>query len=215
VRRRQEDDLDVVELYDAPTAAAPAQVSIRETAFRTRRIPRRRLAAAVAALILAAALVGFAIGRSGRPAPAGTGRTTSLPVVSIAPNGVIGGTGRRCALRMGRQMQLGVEVENLGPATVQLVRLDVIVPSAELREISVGVGACAQLGPGEPVVGSTIGTLGTLWLSTVLTATVACPAASAVQFRLTYMQAGQRPSTKIFAFADLGQVPYDSCRPAQ
>jgi len=171
--------------------------------------------AAVAALIAAAALVGFAIGRSRHPAPAANSRATSLQVVSIAPNGVIGGTGRRCALRMGREWQFGVEVENLGPAVVQLVRLDVVVPSPELHQISVGVGACAQLGAGEPVAGSSVSTLGTVWLSTVLRATVDCPAASAVQFRLTYMQAGQRPSTKIFAFADLGQVPYDSCGPAK
>jgi hypothetical protein len=35
-----------------------------------------------------------------------------------------------------------------------------------------------------------------------------------VEFRLTYMQAGQQESSKIFAVADLGPVPYDSCAAA-
>lgn len=197
----------MVEIVDA--VGAPGQ-RIGANAWPERRVPRWWLASALAAVVAAAAL-GFVSGRAGRPASDVTNQAVSLRVVSIAPNGVIGGTGRRCAVRRGRELQLGVEVENLGPAAVQLVQLDILAPSREMRQISVGVGTCAQLGSGEPLAGSSLSTHATAWLSTIMLATVACPAGSAVEFRLTYMQAGQQASTKTFAFADLGQVPFAGC----
>jgi hypothetical protein len=212
VTRGQQDDLYVVELVDAPTAAEPVLIPTDRTGPTTHPVGRRHLWAAVAALIAGAAVAGFVTGRSGRPDASGP--TAQQQVVSIAPNGVIGGTGRRCAVRMGRDVQLGVEAENLGPDAVQLIRLDVVVPSLEVRQIGIRVGACAQLGEGQPVAGTTIGPLGTLWVSIILSVTAQCPRGSAVEFRLTYMQAGQQESSKIFAVADLGPVPYDSCAAA-
>jgi hypothetical protein len=209
--RRQDDDLDVVELVDLEHAPVPAQMAAGETALTTRPVARSRLAYVLAAVTAAAVLLGFMIGRSGRPKPAASNQPASLPVLSIAPNGVIGGTGRRCAVWTGRELQLGVEVENLGPAPVQLVQLDISIPSRDLRRISVVVSTCGQLGAAEPLAGLSLSKLETAWLSVTLLATATCPAASTAEFRLTYTQAGQSAGTDSRALADLGQVAYPGC----
>jgi hypothetical protein len=211
VTRRRLDDLDVVEVIDLENGAMPAQVDIDQADVTTRTAPRWRLLCVVAAVTAAAALLGFTVGRSGRPEPAASAPSASLSILSIAPNGVIGATGRRCAVWTGRELQVGVEVENLGPAGVQLAQLDVAVPSRDLRQISVGASACGQLGAAEPLAGLSLSKLGTAWVSVVLLATVSCPAASAAEFRLTYTQSAQSGAIDNRAVADLGQVPYEGC----
>lgn len=198
----------MVELVDLESGPVPAQVAAGLT---TQPVSRSRRAYLLATVTAAAVLLGFLVGRSGRPEPAASNQPASLPVLSIAPNGVIGGTGRRCAVWTGRELQLGVEVENLGPASVQLVQLDISIPSRDLHRISVVVSTCGQLGAAEPVAGLSLSKLETAWLSVTLVATAPCPAASTAEFRLTYLQAGQSAATDSRAVADLGQVPYPGC----
>lgn len=207
----RENYLDVVEVVELDSVTTPEQVTVGGSRSTTRNRTKWRTAYVVAAVAAAAALLGFGAGRSGRPEPTASNPALRLPIVSIAPNGVISETGRRCAVWVGRELQLGVEVENLGPAAVELLQLDVLDPSPDVRPISVGVATCGQLGPAEPVAGTPLSTLGTTWLSTALLATTACPAASAVDFRVTYMQAGQSAATSYRALADIGGVPYPGC----
>jgi len=215
VTRRGDDagDLLVVEIVDG-VEVAPAS---RRSADPDRVSGRGSGAGWVSVGILLAAaatmLVGFAIGRPSSPQV--TAGSASLPptVSRTSPLafGAVYATGRRCAVRYKSELQLGVELVNLGRQPVGLLRIALANESTAFHATVSGVGTCAQWGPTGAMAGAALLPGQTVWVSTLLRVTAACMEAQPLRLRLTYTANGRTTSTYITGLDDLADAPYPDC----
>jgi hypothetical protein len=170
---------------------------------------------ACAGVLLAAVvtmLVGFAVNRpASLPAAAGpTSPNTSAPAVPWVLGGVYA-TGRRCAVRYKSELQLGVEVVNLGREPVGLLRMALAHQHTAIHATVTGLGTCAQWGPTEALAGAALLPGRTAWLSALFDVTAACMHAEPLRLRLTYTAGGRHTSTYLTGFPDLADAPYPNC----
>ena len=173
--------------------------------------PHRTAVRTVAISLALGLLIGFAAGHftahSAGKKPAGT----TIPVV-IPPEfatTVISATGRRCAIQVGKNLQLGIQVVNGSRRLVTLGRISTAFPLGGLRSISGGIGPCGVLsnldGPARLPAGSTE------WVVATVGVRVRCPQPQPVWFNVGYSIAGTRATTVLEAFPDLGPVHYRHC----
>jgi hypothetical protein len=205
-------DLLVVEIVDgielAPTSrrsAGPDRASG----------PGFRAGWASAGVLLAAVvtmLVGFAVNRPAAPPAAAGGATPSTATAAVP--WVLGGvyaTGRRCAVRYKSELQLGVEVVNLGREPIGLLRMAVAPEHTGLHATVTGLGTCMQWGPTEALAGAALLPGRTAWLSALFDVTAACMHAEPLRLRLTFTADGRQTSTYVTGFPDLADAPYPDC----
>jgi hypothetical protein len=118
-----------------------------------------------------------------------------------------------CSAQVGNDLELGIPVTNMDTETVLLHSAKPVadMPSL-LRVLSWHWAPCGfdadgiipgtvALGPGE-----------TTWLTATVRPLVACPAASPLQFRVTYSVNQQKSSFTLPGFADLSAVRYSGCK---
>jgi hypothetical protein len=154
------------------------------------------------------------------PRAAATSLPTRAPSHDLIPSPVVSPgiteTGQRCAEQQGKHLQLGVEVANESTSPVTLGKLIAQLPLKGLRAISAAKQTCGQLAP-EPgaFASTTLPARGTTWLRMTFDVLEKCPAALPVEFTISFRQAGQSGSTELFAFPDLGSVPYSGCETPQ
>jgi hypothetical protein len=187
--------------------------------------PRRRWARVIA-LLLAGFVLGWGVGydQGIEDAPAGNSAGPPGPAGTTAPaagGGVAGlrATGERCAVQIGTQLWLGLELVNSGPGRIVLRRVRINLPLGGLEETSVLLGACGQLealdaeqdaggNPEAEVDGSA-----TAWVSGIFDVIEdECPAPYPVQFLVDYTDpAGGNYAVASGSFNDLGDVDYSAC----
>jgi hypothetical protein len=127
--------IDIIEMGSSPETAWPR---------------RRRLGVAgpiVAALVIGA-VAGYLFGtqraepRTGTVSPA-EAATTGSAVVTVGGQ-ALKGTGNRCSVQLGDQLQLGVEIVNQSATTATLLQADPYLPLGGLRATTAW-GGCGQL----------------------------------------------------------------------
>ncbi len=172
----------------------------------------RRLAVTAALISLAVGLIaGFAAGHF--TAPPGSSRTAppaSRP--AVAPRfltTVISPTGERCAVEVGNDLELGIQIMNEARSPVTLGRIRAQFPLGGLRAISGAVGPCGAL-PGllEP---TPLSPGGTEWIVAKVAVQVPCPQPLPVWFEVDYAMAGKTTTVVLAGFPDLGPVSYRHC----
>ena len=108
-----------------------------------RQLPWRVLAAVV--LVVVAGVAGYVIGDHH-----GAAMTSARPLVSptrvVEPLSTVSVTGRQCAVEVGHQLQLGIEITNDTRHTVSLKAIDVDVPFPGLSVRAKQFGTCGVVG---------------------------------------------------------------------
>jgi hypothetical protein len=184
--------------------------------------PRRRWAR-VAALLVAGFVLGWGAGydQGSQDAPPDTagppGRAgTTAPVVGGAAG--LQATGERCALQIGTQLWLGMELVNTGPNRLVLRRVRINLPLGGLNETSILLGACGQLealDAAEDAGGSPeaeVDPSASAWVSGIFDVLEDCPAPYPVQFLVDYTDpSGSNHAVASGSFSDLGDVEYSRC----
>lgn len=160
-------------------------------------------------------LIGFFGGRLTAPEAAKTPRfegVVSTPVIAhqIIPT-AIAMTGARCAVQVGPDLQLGVEVMNKASSPVTLGSIFAAFPLGGLRAIAVGIGACGALPPTGNAGSGSLPPGGTQWIYTTVAVRKGCPEPLPVFFKVGYQSAGHFGSAVLSAFPDLGPVSYKGC----
>jgi hypothetical protein len=165
---------------------------------------------ALAALV-AGLLLGYVDGHlqasTSGPTRAATARATVLPVADTA----ILATGNRCAVQLGRSLQLGIEVMNQSDRRLTLRQVKPVLPLGGLRATASQWGTCGSLPEPGLAQAPSLAAGATRWLTVTFDVLVGCPQALPVWFKVSYMQAGRLATGELDSFPDLGQVPYNSC----
>jgi hypothetical protein len=175
----------------------------------------RGLAVGAALVALAAALLlGVSGGHHRQPGtttrPAGAAR--SLTAGSAAGVAVIGATGSRCAVQLGRTLQLGIEIINQSDRAVAVRQVRAVLPLGGLRAVATQQGPCGLLPQPGPGQAGSLAPRATRWLAVTFDVLVSCPQPLPVGFKVSYVQAGQLATSELSSFPDLGQVRYSYCR---
>jgi len=172
--------------------------------------PAMRVKATIALALLAAGLlIGFFGGRLTAHQAVPKARS-SVPVV-VPLVGAIVMTGSRCAVQVGNNLQLGLEIMNYGRLTVTVDAIRAMFPLGGLRAISSGVGTCGAL-PGSQIPPRPLLSPGqTEWIHITVAVRVTCPEPIPVWFKVRYASAGKTSSTVLAGFPDLGPVSYRHC----
>jgi hypothetical protein len=189
--------------------------------------PSRAAGILAVVTLLAGLAVGYAIGhqQSGRAEDAaGTraARSTAPPPAASSADQELAGialygpalteAGGTCSAQVGHDLELGIPVTNTSPETVLLQSANPVADTpSQIKVLSWRWATCGfdtdgiipdsvALGPGE-----------TTWLTAIVEPLVACPAASPLQFRVTYSINRQKTSFTLPGFADLSSVHYSGC----
>ncbi len=184
--------------------------------LRPQRIGVGIILVSVAIGLLLGYVLGHDDGNTGVTKHQATARSTLAPTHGLFPSPVVSPgiteTGQRCAEQQGTRLQLGVEIVNESTTTVTLGELGAQLPLRGLRAVARADQTCGQLAP-EPgaFANTSVPPGGTAWLRMTFDVLVKCPAALPVEFTIRYRQAGQSGNTELFAFPDLGSVPYSGC----
>jgi hypothetical protein len=184
------------------------------------RIPRLAILLVVAGL-LAGAVAGYTAGdrdgRAGAPAPVAA---TASPASALG-GATLSQSGNECSAQLGNDLQLGVQVTNGSPDPLTLREITVVLPLGGLRAITVDWGPCGQLPaatedpPQNDATDRYLPAGGSGWLNVTVAVLATCPGPFPVQFVVKYAQNGRLASVRLPGFADLGNVPYRTCSPAQ
>jgi hypothetical protein len=121
-------------------------------------------------------------------------------------------TDRRCWAPPGvGQLQLGIEVINHAPTTIELIDLYAVLPLGGLRATVSAVGTCGALPVTAPVRGYRLAAGATAWLTMTFDVVARCPTYAPVSFLTRYRQSGLLKTAALNGFVDLGQVPFAGC----
>lgn len=178
------------------------------------RWPARTLGVGLAALVVGL-LLGYAgghlqAGHKRPPAPAASPAVTTEPLLDTTGITV---TGARCAVQLGRTLQLGIEIVNQSTHPVALHQVAPVVPLSGMQAVAARWGPCGSLP--EPVPQQHVLEPGaTTWLAVTFRVLVRCPEPFPVLFKVSYTQSGRTMTTEFDSFPDLGQVKYNNCRTA-
>lgn len=177
--------------------------------------PATRVRTTIALAILAAGLlIGFFGGRLTAHQAGNKARpfsSASTPIV-VPIGDAIAMTGARCAVQVGNNLELGLEITNETGRTVMLGAITAMFPLGGLRAISSAVGPCGAL-PGNQIPPPAVLSPGeTEWIRITVAVRVACPEPIPVWFKVGYASAGKTGSTVLAGFPDLRPVPYRHCQ---
>jgi hypothetical protein len=177
--------------------------------------PDMRVRATTALATLAAGLlIGFFGGRL--TAHQAVPRPKSILPVStpiVVPLGdAITMTGERCAVQVGSNLQLGLEIRNNTGRTIMLEAIRAMFPLGGLRAISSGVGTCGALPVEQLPPATLLWPSETEWVNITVAVRAGCPGALPVWFKVGYASAGKTRTATLAGFPDLGPVPYQHCR---
>lgn len=184
------------------------------------RLPHLPTNLASAAIALATLAVGLPIGFFGglltahpnahaaRPAEP---TSTSIVVPEFATSG-IALTGARCALQVGNNLQLGVEITNETRHAITLGAIHPLFPLGGLRAISSGARTCGELPQTSVVPAGPLAPEAAQWIETTVAVRLACPEPLPVWFRVGYTDAGKPGTALLAGFPDLGPVSYRHCK---
>jgi hypothetical protein len=174
----------------------------------------RRPAAGIALAALAVGLLlGFvgghlqATGQARSARPAGRAHATLPPPVTPP----ITATGARCAVQLGRTLQLGLEIVNQSDRAVTLRQVAPVLPLSGMRPLAARWGPCGSLPLPVPQPSMSLSPGATRWLTVTFRVLVRCPQAFPVLFKVSYAQSGRAATTDFDSFPDLGQVRYNNC----
>jgi hypothetical protein len=204
-----DDDHDVIENGDQHDRSArwPEWAGRKATALAT---------AALAVGLIAGYLGGHLQSRTPQPPrPAATTPSPSSPqpaAQDLAP--ALTATGNRCAVQRGTTLELGVEVANQSDHAVAVGQFRAVLPIGGLRSATASVGTCGALPTGAPT-SVTLPAGATEWLTITFRVLVRCPQPYPVQFVVSYTAGGQKATTQLDEFPDLGQVAYTGCQTTQ
>lgn len=181
----------------------------------TRPDPPRRRVLAVAAALLLSAVAGFVIGDRYTTTPAAQASAPPTPTVFVPDpaftNSMIP-SGNVCAIQIGpHRLQLGGEFTNVSQTPAEILSVEPVVDGGGLLVRTQQWGACAQLSPPAQAGAVIIPAGGSAWYSIMADVEVGCPAATPVQFRVSYRVGGRPESTLLQIFPDLGDVPFTGC----
>jgi hypothetical protein len=206
-------DLLVVEIVDGVEVAPASRRSEGPDRASGRGYGAGWASAGILLAAVATMLVGFAVNHLGTPRSAAAPVSSSTaPAPALA--GLIGAvyaTGRSCAVRYKSELQLGLEVVNIGHEPVDLLGIAVTPERTAIHTTVTGRGTCAQWGPTEALAGAALLPGRTVWLSALFDVTASCMYAEPLRLRLTYNVAGRRIWTDVTGFQDLADAPYPDC----
>jgi hypothetical protein len=120
-------------------------------------------------------------------------------------------TRNRCAIQLGNQLQLGVELVNQSSVGTTLMRADVNLPLGGLRVAAFAWGSCGQLAAVDDADPHALPPGATAWLRMTFDVLIPCPGPLPVLFTVTYTQAGKVAVADVGGFSDLGEVSYTRC----
>src|SRR6185437_1697183 len=118
--------------------------------------------------------------------------------------------GSRCAVQVGSDLEVGIEIQNASRAPVSIRRVSSVLRLAGLRELAGGVGTCGAL-PDLAAAATALAPGASEWIRLRLGVHVSCPEGLPVEFQISYTSAGRRATTSIDGFPDLGEVAYRNC----
>jgi hypothetical protein len=181
--------------------------------------------------LIAGLAVGYAAGHQRGSHPAASAAPASAPSASAAasspaPAGATspgGGSlllgpdslvqsGGQCAAQTGRHLlQLGLQVTNQSAALLTLNRVTPEEPPDGLRVSSRAWGTCGELNSARTPPAWIVPPGSSTWFTVTFRVLVRCPGALPVNFSAEFFQRGQKFTTQLPGFADLGHVPYTGC----
>jgi len=206
-------------LAGSPGAADEADVI--EMGGHPPRWPWRRGPGPTVRVALAALVVGLLLGyvgghlqanAKGRPARAAGQAVTTAPLPGTTAITV---TGERCAVQLGRTLQLGIELVDQSDRAVAVRHVAPVVPLSGMRPVAARWGPCGSLPEPVPQQGMSLDPGATRWLTVTFRVMVQCPEPLPVLFKVSYAQSGRMVTTEFDSFPDLGQVRYNNCRTNQ
>lgn len=165
------------------------------------------------AALCAGLVLGFVGGHlqastKGRPALTVAQALTAAPQVGST---AITMTGSRCAVQLGRTLQLGIEIVNQSGGAVAWRQVRPVLPLGGMRPVASQWGTCGLLPIPAAEQGASLDAHATEWLTITFDVIVQCPEPLPVEFKLSYMQSGRLATAKFLGFPDLGQVRYNNC----
>lgn len=181
------------------------------------RWPWRRWPGPTIGVCVAALVVGLLLGYAGghlqarakaTPAPAPSRAATTPALTGTTALTV---TGNRCAVQLGRTLQLGIEIVNQSGRVVALRRVAPVVPLSGIQAVAARWGPCGSLPQPVPEPSLSLAPGGTRWLTVTFRVLVHCPEPFPVLFKVSYAQSGRTMTTEFDSFPDLGQVKYNNC----
>jgi hypothetical protein len=172
----------------------------------------------VSVAVAAGGLVGYALGHHQAATSAGhrqvtataVGRPRLLGRPDTGPPFVQ--TGATCSAQHGRQLQLGIEVQNQAPSVVHITAVASRAPLPGLRPTTTRVGTCGQAHGSPPSADpSAVPGGGATWVTATVEVLVRCPGPDPLQFVVHYGQGTHAGTERLAGFVDLGNVPYSGC----
>jgi hypothetical protein len=206
-------DLLVVEIVDGVEVAPTSRRSAGPDRASGRGFGAGWASAGILLAAVVTMLIGFAVNRPATPRAAAGPTSPSTATAPAVPwiAGAVYATGRRCAVRYKSELQLGVEVVNLGREPVGLLRMALARQQTAIHTAVTGRGTCMQWGPSAALAGAALLPGRTVWLSALFDVTAACMQAEPLRLRLTYTASGRQVSTYVTGFPDLADAPYPAC----
>jgi hypothetical protein len=206
-------DADVI-ASDADVIASDADVI--EMGGHPPRWPWESARGPTISIALVALVAGLLLGFIGGHLQASTGSratraATALTTVLPAGDTAISATGSRCAVQLGRTLQLGIEIMNQSDRTVALRQIKPVLPLAGLHAIASQWGTCGSLPEPGLQQATSLDPGATGWLTVTFDVMVSCPQPLPVGFKVSYVQAGRLVTAELDSFPDLGEVRYNNC----
>ena len=229
-RDRRDRGTDVVAVTVDADNSAPGEDAIEPARRRSWWQLRRRgylgtptpviAAAVIGALVIVAVVAAYLVGRhqgrnDARVTAPGTSAGASTRASAAGTGSALAQAAGVCAVQVGAQLQLGIEVENTSGAPITLRQLDAVLPLGGLRAAQQLVGTCGQLQQTRAVPGTTLVPGATTWLTITFDVLVTCPTPLPVQFGIHYTDGDKDFTVTLGAFADLGGVSYSGCDAAR
>jgi len=166
--------------------------------------------------LAAGLLIGFGVGRltasishrAGR-ASASNSPASDAVLQRLSAGPAIQATGSQCAVQVGANLQLGVEIENVSNFAIGLDRISPDFPMGGLRDISTAITVCGAL----PNLNQSSSILpgAKAWITATVAVNSGCPEALPVWFKVDYSRAGKSEEAVVQGFSDLGPVAYRDC----
>ena len=135
------------------------------------------------------------------------------PSLAGEPGDAVAVGDRRCGRQLGRNLELGVDIVNVGavPVIMTGVAMTFLGNPAGLRARAVRTGTCNQVGPHGEVRGYELAPNASVDLVALVRVRIDCPGPYPVALHVTLRIHRQPVTITLPAFNDLGGVRYSGC----